>query len=207
MSFTFAAIDLGITQEEKTLMLSEIKAISDKLWYYDDFRGCYMLPIFNGGGIRNNTSSGSLDFTVAAKLSPTVTDVLKNKIFPFMNPRGRVTVLRTLPGNKLNVHLDSTVEEIGTLQHKFRVVLNGEIDKLYFIDKFENKVYMPRCYDTYILDGSHPHALDPSEEEKITLCVGAPWNGQPTEKYETLLNNSIYTCTVSRPEIKKEWTK
>ena len=43
----------------------------------------------------------------------------------------------------LNVpRLDSTADEIGTLQHKFRIVLNGNVDKLYFIDKLGNEIYI-----------------------------------------------------------------
>ena len=208
MSFTFCAFNLGITDNDRKTMLDEVKSIPNKLWYYDEFRGCYMLPIYNGGGIRNNTSSGALDFTIAAKMSPTVTKILTDKIFPFMETNGRVTILRTLPGTRLNIHLDSTEEEIGTLQHKFRIVLNGDIDKLYFIDANGNKVYVPQCYNTYVLDGSHPHALDSSDQEKITLCVGAPWNGMPTPEYQLLINSALYSCKISRPDkIKEEWTK
>ena len=45
--------------------------------------------------------------------------------------------------------------EIGTLQYKFRFVLNGNIGKLYFIDKNYNKVYVPEYYNSYAMDGSH----------------------------------------------------
>ena len=34
-------------------------------------------------------------------------------------------------GQGLNVRLDSTEDEIGTLQHKFRIVPNGKVDKLF----------------------------------------------------------------------------
>ena len=106
----------------------------------------------------------------------------------------------------LSVHLDSTYEEIGTLQHKFRYVLNGNIDKLYFLDKNHNKIFVPDCYDTYIMDGSHAHSLDPGTEEKITLCIGAPWKGKPNEKYNALLNDSLYKFKVSRPSYyEQEW--
>jgi hypothetical protein len=207
MNFTFCAFNLDITDQDLALMLEQIKKVPEKLWYYDNFRGCYMLPLYNSGNIKNNTSNGILDYTVAINFCPEVKNILENKIFPFMEPNGRVTILKTMPGHKLNVHLDSTVEEIGTLQHKFRVVLDGEIDKLYFLDKNLHKVYMPRFYNTYILDGSHPHGLDASTEEKITLCIGAPWRGQATEKYNKLLENSSYSCKISRPTINKDWTK
>ena len=124
-----------------------------------------------------------------------------------MEPLGRVTILRTPVGYGLNVHLDSTEDEIGTLQHKFRIVLNGNVDKLYFIDKQLNEVYIPDNYHTYILDGSHPHALKPGTEEKVTLCIGAPWTGKSNEKYNDLLENAFYKMKVSRPDnLKDDWT-
>ena len=124
-----------------------------------------------------------------------------------MEPLGRVTILRTPAGYGLNVHLDSTANEVGTLQHKFRIVLNGNVDKLYFIDKHLNEIYIPDDYYTYVLDGSHPHALKPGTEEKVTLCIGAPWNGSPNEKYLDILENSLYTMKVSRPDsLQESWT-
>ena len=124
-----------------------------------------------------------------------------------MDPMGRVTILRTPSGYGLNVHLDSTADEVGTLQHKFRIVLNGNVDKLYFIDKHHNEVYIPESYHTYVLDGSHPHALKPGTEEKVTLCIGAPWKGKTTTEYDYILKNSLYTMTVSRPnQLEESWT-
>ena len=206
IDFTFAAFDLGITVDQKNQMLTEILEVPKEYWYYDAFRGCYMLPIFNGGNIRDNTSQGILKYTEAGELCSIVKSVLSEAVFPFMNPLGRVTILKTDKHTKLNVHLDSKEEEIGTLQHKFRIALNGKIDTLYFLDANYNKVYVPNCYDTYVLDGSHPHALDPGPEEKITLCIGAPWNGAPSYEYNQIINNSLYSMKVSRPVILSEWT-
>ena len=116
-----------------------------------------------------------------------------------MEPVGRINLLRTLPGHGLNVHLDSKAEEVGTRQHKYRIVLNGNIDKLYFLDAHGNNVYVPQCYNSYVLDGAHPHSLDPGTEEKITICFGKPWDGNPTPQYKKFIDNSLFTMKVSRP--------
>ena len=124
----------------------------------------------------------------------------------WMGPIGRLNLLRTAPNFGLNVHMDSTFDEIGTRQHKYRLVLNGKIDKLYFVDAGGNKIYVPDCYDSYVLDGSHPHSLDPSTEEKITLCIGKPWDGEPTEAYQQFVDNALFKMTVSRPShIEENW--
>lgn len=211
MNFTFGAVDINVTQEEKQAMLDEVLALSDDVHHYNEFRGCRMIAIWNGGGRlggrdpKHNTAKGDFSYTPAGDACPTMQRVLEEKIFPWMSPPGRVTILRTAPDTGLNIHLDSTKEEIGTLQHKYRLVLNGAIDKLFFIDSKLNKVYMPGNYDSYILDGSHAHSIDPDSQEKITLCVGAPWKGQSSEAYETLKAKADYIAVVSRPETLDEW--
>lgn len=84
-------------------------------------------------------------------------------------------------------------------------MLNGAIGKLYFIDEDYNKVYVPDLYDSYVLDGSHAHSIDPDTKEKITICVGAPWHGEPNESYNKMILNAKFKMEVSRPYTKKEW--
>mgnify|MGYP007000196553 len=98
----------------------------------------------------HNTAKGNFTYTPAGEECPTMQRVLEEKIFPWMDRPGRVTILRTAPDTGLHTHLDSTKEEIGTLQDKYRLVLNGAIDKLYFLDKKLNRVYMPGNYDSYV---------------------------------------------------------
>ena len=206
IDFTFCAFDLGISTEQKSNMLKEIISCPAPFWYYDRFRGCKMLPIYNGGSLTNHTSKGNLMFTEAGLQCNTLVDVLKTKVFPFMDPVGRVTILKTDKNTALNEHIDCNEDEIGTLQHKFRIALKGQINTLYFIDKNFKKVYIPNNYDTYVLDGGHPHSLDPGPEEKITLCVGAPWKGKHNTHYKNILDNSLHKFKVSRPDvIKEEW--
>ena len=212
MDFTFAAIDLGITSNEKLAMLQEVKSIPDEMHHYNKFRGCKMLGIYNGGGRLGgrvkgiDTKTGEFKYTPAGELCPTIKKVCEEKIFPFMNTPGRVTILRTQPDYGLKIHLDSKLEEVGTRQHKFRLVLHGEIDKLFFVDKNYNNVYVPDLYDCYTMDGSHPHSIDPGKKEKITLCIGAPWHGESNELYNTLINNSVFKMKVDRPiEVPTVW--
>lgn len=209
MNFTFAAFDVGITKTEKETILGEILSIPQSYYSDNPFRGCKMIHIFNGVGardVREGSNKGEFKYTDVEPFITETKKILENKIFPWMNPVGRVNVLRTQIGHSLNVHVDTTRSEIGTLQHKYRLVLNGNIDKLYFLDKNQNKVYVPQHYDSYVLDGSHPHSLDPGNEEKITLCIGSPWKGQPTEQYLNFLQNPLFTMTVSRPDVfNDEW--
>ena len=204
MDFTFAAIDVGITDEERQVMLREFLSIPVDYYSENPFRGCQILHIYNGIGIRDvreGTDEGTFKYTDIEPFIANTKRILEQKVFSWMDPVGRVNLLRTPAGEGLNVHLDTKEEEIGTRQHKYRIVLNGNIDKLYFLDSQGNKVYVPQCYSSYVLDGSHPHSLDPGDEEKITLCIGRPWDGNPTPQYQKLIDNALFKMKVSRPQV------
>ena len=174
-SMTYWAIDCNITQEDKNIMLDEVNS---SVGWEDNFRGCQVLQV-----------SDQL---------PKTLQILEQKVFTWMNPRGRINILKTPAGTALADHIDSKVSEIGMQKHKFRIALSGDIEKLYFYDKEMNKIYVPN-YDTYIMDGTHVHGVDPGSAEKITLCIGSPWIG--FESY-----NSLFSMTVSRPNhIEDNW--
>lgn len=208
-NFTFAAIDIDITDSDRLLMLDEVRSLDNEDHFYNEFRGCRMIPIFNSSGKLGRTQNGingsTFKYTPAGQKCPTIRHICETKIFPWMDPPGRVTILRTSPGTGLNVHIDCKENEIGSLQHKYRLVLNGSIDHLYFIDRNGNKVYVPNHYNSYVIDGSHAHSIDAGEEEKITLCIGAPWKGSSNNIYKNMINKSDYILKVSRSSIQQQW--
>jgi hypothetical protein len=209
--FTFCALDLEITADQKQLMLNEIGACNISFWYDDKFRGCSILPLYNGDGTTGAPkdgvlrSEGILKFTEAGEQCQVIKDFIISKVFPFMDPPGRISILKTNAGNDMNVHMDTSQKDIGSIQHKFRIVLNGEIGKLYFLDSKLNKIYVPDHFDSYVLDGTHPHAISAGKEEKITLCIGTPWRGKLTNEYSKLISNSPFKMKVSMPEFREEW--
>ena len=121
-----------------------------------------------------------------------------------MDPPGRVVILDTPSNTPLNVHIDAKEQEVGTRQHKFRIALDGIVDTLYFLNKDNEKIYVPKEYNTYIMDGGHPHSID-GGDQKVTLCIGSPWNGQTTSLYESLIRNSPSIMNITRPIIEQQW--
>lgn len=194
---TWAPLDIKYTQENINLMLNEIYAVEEHLWHFDKFRNCKMLSIMNPGGAIgkvNLSIKGKMEWTTAGLKCPQLMTFLKNNI-SWMNPTGRVTILRTPAGATMNEHIDCAPHEIGSNQMKWRFVLSEITDELYFLDKNLQKKFIPAGYRGYILDGRHPHGLKTSSVEKITICIGSPWKYQPNMPiiYEDIL-------TVSRPE-------
>jgi len=102
----------------------------------------------------------------------------------------------------LNFKIKTTVDF--TIYEQENLYLEGTGSMI--LDRDHKKIFVPDCYDTYVMDGSHAHSLDPGTEEKITLCIGAPWKGKPNAKYDEILNNSLFNFKVSRPSYyKQEW--
>lgn len=209
--FTYCAIDLKISEEEIKKMLDEVINCDSLYWYDDNFRNCKLLPLFNGLGTVGAPppgvlrSKGTMKWTQAGYDCPTLKTVMEDKVFPFMDNPGRISVLYTPANVGMNIHLDCNRNSIGKLQHKFRIVLKGEISKLFFLDRNKSKVYVPDIYKFYVLDGSHPHAIDPGKEDKITICIGTPWVGNSTKLYDDILSSSLYKMKVSRPEFEDQW--
>ena len=212
-NFTFCALDLGISNNDISIMKKEILNVDAEYWYTDNFRGCEILPLINGGGTTGapqtgiHRDKGDMVLTDAIKTCLTTNKIIETKIFPFMNMRTRVSVLKTKKEHGLNVHVDCGKHKLQTIQHKFRIVLSGEIDKLFFLNNKNEKIYVPAYFKTYVLDGTHPHAIDPGNEEKLTICFGTPWTGELNENYSKLLEESPFTLKVSKPEILDKWIK
>ncbi len=211
MNFTYCPFNLDYDDNIINKMYSEVLSIEDNNWHYNDFRDCYILPVYTPGGQLGTESLGqhNLSFHYTKPIlekCKTLITLCEEVIWPWMKPRGRITILRTAHGVPVKPHLDCKESEIGTLQHKWRLVINGEIDKLYFIDANHNSTYIPNEHRCYVLDGSHPHALREGKTEKMTICIGTPWQGEPNEKYHSMLDydNSFL---VTRPDVlKEEWT-
>lgn len=195
--FTFCEIK---EEADTDTFLEEILDIPESYWHYDQFRNCYILPLWNPGGQSEKVNQNIVDdfkFTEQAFMCPSLISWVKPTLEKL---NGRLTVLKTIPGHKMNIHLDSKESEIGTEQYKWRMVLMGDVNGLYFIDENNKKVYPNNGSKLYILDGTHPHAIEESDEYKITVCIGSPWRGEP------MVDNLGEKVKVSRPSIRKEWT-
>ena len=85
-------------------------------------------------------------------------------------------MLRTLPGGANNEHIDCSPSEIGTIQLKLRIVLQGSASTLYFVNRDNQHYFIHETKNFFLMDGSWPHGMNNnSEYMKYTLCLGAPW--------------------------------
>ena len=185
--YTYKAIDLNITKEDISLITDQVKSVSSDEWFFDEYRNCEILTLLGK----------DFEWSESGKICSHFIKVYNEKIKPILTSKGKIHILKTKKGGHIPTHIDCKQNEIPEFHQKFRLALTGKLSNLYFLDKNDNKVYAPN-YHTYVLNGGHPHGLDPAEE-KLTICLGSPWKGE--DSYD----NELYTMNVSFPKLKKEW--
>lgn len=149
--------------------------------FWDEYRHTRMFPLMTknaslGSKGVNNKQQGEFRWTAFAP--PTIVKWCEDHVFPWLGEKTRVMALLTEPGASNNEHIDCAPSELNSLQHKFRVVLQGKTDTLYWLTS-EGKVYAPDIEEAFIMDGGWPHGMSNTNNEiKVTIALGAPWNGK-----------------------------
>lgn len=175
----FATVDLPLIDKAKAIAEIEPLLGTDAV-FWDAYREIHMIPLVTktgqlGAQSISNRHQG--EFVWADHTPPTIKDYFENVVFPWTGQRSRLMILITQPGAKNAIHIDSKVHEVGTKKHKFRIVLRGRTDSLFFKTNNGN-VHVPEVDGAFLMDGSWVHGMDnESDTVKLTLALGSPWEG------------------------------
>lgn len=188
------AATLRFPQLDKQKSVAEIKALGGNYWFYDSYRHTTMMPLMTMGGKIGESGASNFrnkqPFEWTHYAPETLKQWFEQYVFPWMGMKTRISVLKTQPSQVNNVHIDCSPQAFGTRQHKFRIVLQGRTDSLYFLTKY-GQIKLFNTEDAFIMDGSWPHGMTNfTGEEKYTIAVGAPWNG--LESYDNLGSTIIH---------------
>lgn len=187
----FASIDLVALDQKKAA--EQLLALPDRCSFWDDYRQIKMIPLMSKGGmVASNSLPGEFNWT--RHTPKLISDWFDNIVFPWMGQKARVMALLTQPGEANQEHIDCDPHELNTKQHKFRIILQGKSDTLYFITK-NGKQYAPNIDGPFIMDGGWPHGMiNTTNEVKVTLAVGAPWIGnEHYDNIKLLMNRNDYS--------------
>ncbi len=175
----FATVN-GITVLNKQQAAKEILELDHSLSFWDDYRYTRMFPLMTKGGLGKEGTSNqqSGDFFWLDHTPHIIIDWFENHVFPWLGMKSRVMALITQPGVSNNEHIDCKLDEIGSRQHKFRIVLQGKTSTLYW-NTNTGTIPAPDVDGPFIMDGGWPHGMtNASDEVKVTIALGAPWNGK-----------------------------
>ena len=190
----FASINLPIL--DKALAAKEILALPANLSFWDSYRHTKMIPLSTKGGRGQygTTNFREGDFEWVHYAPKVITEWFDNIVFPFIGTNTRVMALLTPAGSANNEHIDCAPTELNTRQHKFRIVLQGRTDTLYWLTN-NGHVKAPDIENAFIMDGGWPHGMiNSSNDVKVTLALGAPWTGNDHygENVTVLQNRNDY---------------
>jgi hypothetical protein len=175
----FASVKMPII--DKRQAAQEILAIDENCRFTDRYRNISMIPLMTKSGEagrygtdnKNNGELGWVSYTPKI-----ISSWFDEVVFPWIGGKGRIMALLTHPGEQNNEHIDCDRHQLNTLQHKFRLVIQGKTSTLYFITD-KGHVRPPDVDGAFIMDGGWPHGMNNfTDEIKITLALGAPWNGK-----------------------------
>jgi hypothetical protein len=169
-----------------TDFLDHLNNIKYEKLYTDDYRSCYHVPIMY------DYKPGNFTWMPFAFPYPSLREWLEDVLFPITG-KSRVMIITTPPGVQNPPHIDCSKEKFRTtLQHKFRYVLQGNIDDLVFMSDNGDVVCNAGPDKPFVMSGSWPHyMMNTSDTTKFTLALGAPWDGSVQDKtYVNLLTQS-----------------
>lgn len=153
--------------------------------YQDDYRNCYHVPV-----MYNQAKKEEFQWMPWSFQMPKLRQWCEDVLFPITG-RSRIMIITTPNGTKNPPHIDCSREMFDTPQHKFRYVLQGNVDDLDFLGKDKN--VRPTAIDKpFVMSGKWPHEMhNTSGDTKFTLALGAPWDGTYNDKnYVDLLDRS-----------------
>ena len=183
---------------DKELATQEILKIKKEFWFWDTYRKTNMLPLMTKNaksgivGASNSINSGEFNWL---EYTPTVIrDWFEDEIFPWMGCKTRIMALLTEPNFANDEHIDCDENQVGSQQHKFRVVLQGRTGTLYYKTK-EGNIHVPDIDEPFIMDGSWPHGMvNDFTKLKLTIAAGAPWTGNSNyDNVEVMMKREQYT--------------
>jgi len=140
---------------------------------YCDYRNTHRVPFMSGS---------DKEWWPIANEFPDIKKWLEEAVFPFTG-RTRTIFLVTPPNHFLPPHIDTNNECFYTkLEHKFRYVLDGNVDDLEFLT--DNGTIKPKSIDKpFVMSGKWPHQMrNTHTRNKITLTIGSPWDPTPKDK-------------------------
>jgi hypothetical protein len=175
----FAKVNIAILNKE--LAVQELIKIDEKFWFWDPYRATNMLPLMTKESVpgKDGSSNDRLgNFHWLPYTPDIIKDWFENHVFPWMTMKTRIMLLKTESNFSNNEHIDCALNEVGTRQHKFRVVLKGTTDTLYF-KTLNGNVSVPNIQEPFIMDGGWVHGMSNfTNEVKFTIAAGAPWSGK-----------------------------
>lgn len=165
-----------------------IEDIPDEMMKWDEFRSCRLIPL----AIDYNEKDVIEWLPQYIDRFPKLKKWLEKEVIP-VTGFGRTLIIVTDPNEINDPHIDAAPDTFETnLNHKFRYVLQGNVDDLEFLTDTGSTLRMPNVDKPFIMNGKWPHKMHNTHSgRKYTLAIGAPWEPDADcTRYESLISKS-----------------
>lgn len=176
-------------------LIKRLEKIVDENSFDDKFRNCRHIPIYvtDGNKIEN---TGIKRWSKESEQLPEIRTYIEKYVQPWAGDLGRIVVICTLPGETNPTHIDCSRKNFAnnTLEHKFRVVIRGQTDNLYFNGQDENyHINENLLQQPFMMSGYWPHTMVNNDKTmKFTLAMGSPWDvDKDNLQYDKLILKSL----------------
>lgn len=176
-------------------LIERLERIVDENSFDDKFRNCRHIPIYVSGGntLENKTTK---QWSSESDQLPEIRSYIEKYVQPWAGDLGRIVVICTLPGETNPTHIDCSRKNFAnnTLEHKFRVVIRGQTDNLYFNGQEENyHINENLLQQPFMMSGYWPHTMVNNDNTmKFTLAMGSPWDVDENNlQYDKLISKSL----------------
>lgn len=193
-TYLYIPLDFKMPDDVRQKSVEFFDVLDESLWDYNKFRNSYFLTLYTRSISEVATNGGADGLQWLMNKTPgCLRDWIEAELIPFFEPFGRVAIVKSLPGDAMNVHVDSGRKEFDSvkMEPKFRYVMDGTLDDLYF-ETDKGVLRCEPCSHSYIMDGAWPHyAINKGTKHRYVLAVGRPWLGQVNEKLDGMLRSTF----------------
>ena len=171
--------ELNIKTINKKQTIEWLNNLDEKYWFWNEYRTCDLLALMTQTGDFHRSKAENNPFNSDFFWTPFVPDFIKKyfeeNIFTWTKTKSRIMIIRTKAYKENKIHIDCSPQKFHTTQHKFRIVVQGNTDSLYFRTK-KKDIWAPSTQKPFIIEGSWPHGMiNNSPLPKYTIALGAPW--------------------------------
>jgi len=164
--------------------LSKLNDINFQNIIRDEYRNCWHVPLM----WRVN---GIFTWSPISKEFPSLVQWVEDVVIPIVG-KSRMMIIATPSGTVNPPHIDCSPKMFPTLQHKFRFVLQGNVDDLVFMSS-SGDMYLEKTLDKpFVMSGKWPHyMINTHTDTKFTFSCGA------SHKFEKLSNKAYKDLLIS----------
>jgi hypothetical protein len=168
--FLMATVNLP-DMTEKQLAAQQLIAIQDQFGSWDESRHLRIMVLMS-----QNPVTGRCDWK--SFVPSIIKDWSEKHVFPWIGYPTKVVALIAQPGADAKMHIDCSQQDIGSKQHRFRLMLQGNTSDIYFTTN-SGQVHAPEVTEPFVMDVGYPHSMKNTyAENTVLLAYGLPWSGK-----------------------------